>query len=136
MPLFGKNSNFVDFKVNVNVKTKRLINFIIPNLKNGLQFLIKTIHFKTEIGHNMQRSEWTFDGSGEVTVNIFSMHANQVLIGKDVIDQKWLHDQISCFSKFFSKQPTYESWKKDHGMALMTFAQVRTFCLNYFFVLL
>lgn len=28
-----------------------------------------------EMGHNMQRGWWTFDGTGEVTCNIFSLKA-------------------------------------------------------------
>ena len=79
---------------------------------------------KIELGHNMQRDEWTFDGSGEVTVNLFSMHAFHFLIGKEVPKIKWLFDQRANFKKFFSKQPTYDDWQNDFGMALATFAQL------------
>ncbi len=62
----------------------------------------------------MQRNEWTFDGSVEVTVNLFSMHACEFVVGNKIIKQKWLRDQIREFEKYFSKQPTYEDWKSDN----------------------
>lgn len=73
----------------------------------------------------MQRGEWTFDGSGEVTVNIFSMHANSFVLGQqDVVSQEWPKNVASDFPKYFQKTPTYEDWKQNCGMALMTFVQL------------
>jgi hypothetical protein len=72
----------------------------------------------------MQRDEWTFDGSVEVTVNIFSMHAFEFVVGKKIIEQTWPRNHMRDFKKYFSKKPTYESWKSSYGMALMTFAQL------------
>jgi hypothetical protein len=77
-----------------------------------------------EIGHNMQRPEWTFQGSSEVTVNIFSMHAFQKVNGVDITDQEWPRDKANGFASFFARKPTYESWKSKPGMALMTFFQL------------
>ena len=45
---------------------------------------------KHELGHNLQRDQWTFEGSVEVTVNLFSMHACEFVIGNKIIHQKWL----------------------------------------------
>ena len=59
----------------------------------------------------MQRGEWTFDGCGEVTVNIFSMHATEMVVGKKLVNQSWPRDRISEFKKFFSSQPNYQKWK-------------------------
>jgi hypothetical protein len=77
-----------------------------------------------EIGHNMQRSEWTFDGCGEVTVNIFSMHATKFVIGQDIINQAWPLGVKGSFKNYFAKVPNYDDWKADCCMALMTFAQL------------
>ena len=77
-----------------------------------------------ELGHNLQRSEWTFDGCGEVTVNIFSMHAYQFVCKIELLNQNWPREQMKDFKAYFSKQPTYEDWKNNVGMALMTFAQL------------
>ena len=38
--------------------------------------------FHHEIGHNHQKTEWTFDGTGEVTNNIFSVYITEVIDGK------------------------------------------------------
>lgn len=75
-------------------------------------------------GHNMQRSEWTFDGAIEVTVNIFSMHATKFIIGQDVIEQQWVKGNRASFAKYFSKTPTYDDWKQEAGMGLMPFVQL------------
>jgi hypothetical protein len=72
----------------------------------------------------MQRGEWTFDGAGEVTVNIFSIHANEHVVGQPMNKLGWLRNQKSEFEKFFAKQPTYQDWQGNYGMALVTFAQL------------
>jgi hypothetical protein len=77
-----------------------------------------------EIGHNMQRSEWTFDGCGEVTVNLFSMHAMEKIVGLAITKQEFVMDRKREFSKYFSKIPSYDDWKANCCMALMTFAQL------------
>ena len=94
-----------------------------------------------ELGHNMQRHEWTFEGSGEVTVNLFSMHAAMHTSGgTPVHKQRWLLDQAREFEKFFADQPTHERWQNNYGMALVTFASLikhfgwsamKTFLKNY-----
>src|SRR5687767_13981526 len=38
-------------------------------------------HFH-ELGHNHQRGEWTFSGTGEVTCNWFSLYVMETLCGK------------------------------------------------------
>jgi hypothetical protein len=72
----------------------------------------------------MQRAEWTFDGSTEVTVNFFSLHAFHLLIGHAVNQIAWLRDQEKSISKFLTahQQPTYEEWKGNYGVGLYTFA--------------
>ncbi len=79
-----------------------------------------------EIGHNMQRTEWTFAEAVEVTVNLFSMHAFYVLLDKNVTKQKWLLDKSKQFEKYFSEPggPTFNNWKTNLGMALVTFAML------------
>jgi len=78
-----------------------------------------------EIGHNMQRTEWTFAEAVEVTVNLFSMHAFYVLLDKNVTKQKWLLDKSKQFEKYFSEPggPTFNNWKTNLGMALVKIDQ-------------
>ena len=63
-------------------------------------------------------------GSSEVTVNLFSMHAMEFVIGKKVIKQPWIMSQRHLFKKFFKKQPTYNDWQNNCYIAIMTFAQL------------
>lgn len=69
----------------------------------------------------MQRNQWTFDGTEEVTVNIFSLHATFKVIGQDILDQKWPRGQMSRFKHFFSKELSFEDFKNSCEMALMLF---------------
>lgn len=63
-------------------------------------------------------------GCGEVTVNLFSMHAMKFVIGKDVLQQPWILDQKRHFRPYFNKNPTYDDWKENCHIALMTFVQL------------
>lgn len=72
----------------------------------------------------MQRNEWTFDGTDEVTVNIFSLHATYKIIGQHILDQKWPRDQMKCFKTYFSKQPSFDDFKNNCQMGLMLFVQL------------
>ena len=60
----------------------------------------------------MQREEWTFEGSLEVTVNIFTLNAYRVLFGEDKFKQFSLPAQ----------KLSYNDWKNNNYMALATFA--------------
>ena len=77
-----------------------------------------------ELGHNMQRSEWTFDGATEVTVNIFSMHAMQFVVGIPMFEQKWLLYQKEALRQYFATQRSYDSWKNNVTMAFFMFVQL------------
>ena len=63
-------------------------------------------------------------GCGEVTVNIFSMHAMEKIVGLPILKQEFVMDRKNTFSSYFSKTPNYEDWENDCCMALMTFAQL------------
>jgi hypothetical protein len=79
-----------------------------------------------ELGHNMQRDEWTFDGSVEVTVNIFSMHAFEFVVEKPILRQRWPLGQVQELRRHFKdgKIPTYKEWSNNPGFALMVFLQL------------
>jgi hypothetical protein len=63
-------------------------------------------------------------GSVEVTVNIFSMHAMEMMLGYKVWQQEWLTNQRNTWSSFFQNSPNYEKWTngQNPGMTLMAFA--------------
>src|SRR6218665_2404429 len=63
-----------------------------------------------EIGHNMQRDEWTFKGTGEVTVNIFTLYA----MDKICHLQPWIHpklqEQLSELGTFLKDAADFEKF--------------------------
>ncbi len=46
-----------------------------------------------ELGHNRQRKVWTFDGTGEVTVNLFSLFSHETICGITPWEHSWLGNQ-------------------------------------------
>jgi hypothetical protein len=76
-----------------------------------------------ELGHNMQRDWWTFEGAEEVTVNIFSLKATEMILGTSPKNSKWLIDQKSSALEYLMN-PDFDKWKSDPGVALMIYAQV------------
>jgi hypothetical protein len=95
-------------------------NFIfnLPSLQKNGQWGV--FH---EIGHNMQRDWWTYEGTGEVTVNIFSLKATEIVVGTTPKDSKWLNDQKQKIREYL-KKPDFIKWKADPGIALGIYAQI------------
>ncbi|CAF0877594.1 unnamed protein product [Rotaria sordida] len=77
-----------------------------------------------EIGHNMQRGWWTFDGTGEVTVNIFSLHAMDVVCHLQPWIHSWLQDQMKMTREYIQKGSRFDQWKTNPGIALFIYAQL------------
>ncbi len=75
-----------------------------------------------EMGHNHQSGDWTFDGTGEVTVNLFS---------KYVIDHcckpaKPLHPvDVTRVRRYLADGADFAKWKQDPFLALMMYDQLR-----------
>ncbi len=81
-------------------------------------------HFH-ELGHNLQRSWWTFDGTGEVTCNLFSLHAGEVLCGIEPWDNSWLKGQVVSAKKYLEEGSDFSKWKRSPGIALVSYAQLQ-----------
>ena len=84
-------------------------------------------HFH-ELGHNHQVGDWTFDGTVEVTCNLFSLYCMETLCGKppgqghdamkpDAVDKR-LRGYLSGADKF-------TRWKSDPFLALIMYHQLR-----------
>jgi hypothetical protein len=52
------------------------------------------------------------------------MHAMEKIVGLPITKQEFVMDRKREFSKYFSKTPSYDDWKANCCMALMTFAQL------------
>ncbi|MCE9635109.1 MAG: M60 family metallopeptidase [Planctomycetes bacterium] len=80
-----------------------------------------------ELGHNRQREWWTFDGTGEVTCNLFSLFSNEKIAGVFAWNNPWLEGQKAAAAAYL-KRPDFGNWKANPGVALTTYAVVqRTF---------
>lgn len=83
--------------------------------------------FYHEIGHNHQRPEWTFEGTVEVTCNLFSLYIFEAVIGKDKTTG---HGQVSKkaqeehWEKHHKAGAPFEAWKADPFLALTSYIQL------------
>lgn len=86
-------------------------------------------HFH-ELGHNHQNGDWTFDGTTEVTCNIFSLYCMEKLCGKppgighdamepDKVARRMAQHMSGSQSEKFAR------WKGDPFLALTMYAQLR-----------
>ncbi|CAF0805804.1 unnamed protein product [Rotaria sordida] len=77
-----------------------------------------------ELGHNMQRYWWTFSFAGEVTVNIFSLHAMDVICKIQSWIHPWLTDKIENAKQSIQKGTPFDEWKASAGVGLFIYAQL------------
>ena len=83
--------------------------------------------FYHEVGHNHQNYDWTFDGTVEVTVNLFTLYVHEFLCGIP------LHNNWRGTPEFRAKQmakydfdaPDFEQWKSDPFLALVMYQQLQ-----------
>lgn len=79
--------------------------------------------FFHEMGHNHQVGDWTFDGTGEVTNNIFALFliekmCHQTSDAHSALNPKTAREKMV---KYFAGGARYEEWKADPFLALETF---------------
>ncbi len=72
----------------------------------------------------MKREEWTFDGSGDVIANLFTMHSFYDMLGKEVNELDWLHDKRDQITEYFTRSDhSYEDWRANsNAIGLYMFA--------------
>ena len=69
--------------------------------------------FFHELGHNHQSGDWTYDGAGEVTVNIFSMYVSQEFSHLDIRSVWDLKNLDAKIKKYVEEGKTYQRLKED-----------------------
>lgn len=84
-------------------------------------------HFH-ELGHNHQHGDWTFDGTVEVTVNLFSMYITETVRGKAfdsghpaIRDRNQRMDRAR---RFIESGAPFAQWQSDPFLALTMYIQV------------
>ncbi|WP_395732955.1 M60 family metallopeptidase [Prosthecobacter sp.] len=83
--------------------------------------------FYHEIGHNHQRGDFTFDGTGEVTNNVIGMYCYDAVLKKDwlighgAISEEARKEHIQKIKKASNK---WQVWKSEPFTALTTYIQL------------
>ena len=77
-----------------------------------------------EMGHMMQRSEWTFDGTSEVTVNIFTLYGMQVISNIQPWRHPWILKQADKTFYHLATGADFDRWKKKPEIAIYIYVQL------------
>lgn len=80
-----------------------------------------------ELGHNHQDGTWTFEGTGEVTCNVFTLYVLETVCGvAGASREKVFGDEAArARRKYQAEGRRFEQWKSDPFLALQMYAQLR-----------
>lgn len=79
-----------------------------------------------ELGHNRQQGSWTFEGTGEVTNNIFTVYMMSHVAKKDLWDR--IGQEKAKFEGYIATGGDFGKWKSEPFLALYMYMQlVETF---------
>ena len=80
-----------------------------------------------ELGHNHQSGDWTFDGTGEVTCNLFTLFVSDKLCGVPPKSHPRVSgpERAKLLTRYFAAAPDFEKWKSDPFLALMMYVQLQ-----------
>lgn len=81
--------------------------------------------FFHEIGHNHQSRDWTFGGTGEVTVNLFTMYVFEKLCGIPPEEGRMGRPLRRSVHEYFAQPRDFARWKSDPFLALTMYYQVQ-----------
>ncbi len=83
--------------------------------------------FFHELGHNHQSSDWTFNGTGEVTCNLFSLYCYEMVCGvpihetREQLTPEWQTEQTR---KHLADGADFEKWKASPFLGLIMYSQL------------
>jgi hypothetical protein len=81
--------------------------------------------FFHELGHNHQNPDWTFDGTGEVTVNLFTLYCMEKMCGIDPRQTRMSNDTTRAYSDWLKAGKPYDTWKSSPFLALEMFVRLQ-----------
>ena len=81
--------------------------------------------FYHELGHNFQEGPWTFDGTGEVTNNLFSLYASERFNRLAHPGDMRLDKRRERMERYLAKGARFADWKADPFLALTMYDQLR-----------
>jgi hypothetical protein len=78
-----------------------------------------------ELGHNHQSRPWTFDGTGEVTVNLFTMFAlERAFQSAGPHGDMTAARRVANLRRYFSAGARFDMWQREPFVALVMYRQV------------
>lgn len=79
-----------------------------------------------ETGHNHQNRDWTFGGTGEVTVNLFTLYVFDTVCGVKPEQGRMVQDNITKqVTAYFADGPDFGAWKSKPFLALMMYVHLQ-----------
>jgi hypothetical protein len=83
--------------------------------------------FYHELGHNFQKDEWTFDGTGEVTCNLLSLYGAEKLNGvlEGALEPVRPEVMRRKTRAHLDAGAPFDKWKEDPFLALIMYVQLR-----------
>ncbi len=81
-----------------------------------------------EVGHNHQSRDWTFDGTVEVAVNLFTLYVYEYLCGIPVARsyREWADPRSQAMiANYDFDNPDFELWKREPTLALYMYVQLQ-----------
>lgn len=81
-------------------------------------------HFH-ELGHNHQNRDWTYAGSGEVTVNIYTLYAMEKMVGIKVREHKSIQRAQKRLDEFRKRGASFKEMQKDLIVALLMYVELQ-----------
>jgi hypothetical protein len=80
-----------------------------------------------EIGHNHQSGDWTFAGTTEVTVNLFSLYVMETICGLPIGGHPSVEKRSRerSMKDYFASGGDFEKWKSDPFLALAMYIQMQ-----------
>ncbi|MCC7494135.1 MAG: hypothetical protein IT204_17380 [Fimbriimonadaceae bacterium] len=79
-----------------------------------------------EMGHNHQSGHWTFDGTTEVTVNLFTLYVYEKVCGVPVASSRMNDPKLQTgMQAHFATGAPFEKWKGDPFLALRMYVQLQ-----------
>ncbi|MEJ7557945.1 MAG: M60 family metallopeptidase [Pedobacter sp.] len=80
-----------------------------------------------ELGHRHQFAYLDFPGTGEVTVNLFTMYVYDKVLGRGLYNHNNLKEKeemIKRIKAYLANNPSYEKWSADPFLALSMYVQI------------
>ncbi len=75
-----------------------------------------------ELGHNRQKPEWTFSGTGEVTNNLYTLYLMNKVAGQSIWER--VSGERAKVRSYLAKGGDFEEWKREPFLALTMYVHL------------